>query len=205
MLMACSGNGSKSETAFDENLINQQLIQDSLQKEAERIEAEKAELERIKQEQIEKERLEAEQLEAERVEAERVEAERVEAEQKKKEWNGVNSRSELKSKLDGTTWETVKPYSVTNLYYRFEIKGNKVIWSSAFPTRNYDDPKDWGNPVTFNIHDIAEPRQGTYCVILKAPDEDAIENAVPTILVFMGKNAYYSLGGEMGPALKKVK
>lgn len=188
-LISCSGNGRKSEATSDE-VINQQLLQDSLQKEAERIEAEKAELERLRQEQLE---------------AERLEAERLEAEQKQKEWNGVNSRTELKSKLDGTTWETVKPYAVTNLYYRFEIKGNKVIWSSAFPTRNYDDPKDWGNPFTFNIYDIAEPRQGTYCVILKAPDEDAIENAVPTILVFKGKDAYYSLGGEMGPALKKVK
>ena len=191
-ILSCSGGKQYEYNTYEDTASYEVAEVDAATEatEVEKQEAEKVELERLRQEQLKKERLEAE---------------RLEAEQKKKEWNGANSRTDLKSKLDGTTWETVRPYAVTNLYYRFEIKGNKVIWSSAFPSRNYDDPKDWSKSFTFNIYDIAEPRQGTYCVILKAPDEDAIENAAPTILVFKGRDAYYSLGGEMGPALKKVK
>lgn len=132
------------------------------------------------------------------------ERERIEAEKKKKEWHGANSRSDLKEKLNGTTWETVEPYNLTGLVYRFEINGNKVKWLSAKPTRNYDDTKSWDLQYTFLLDDIAEPKRGTFCVILRPSNKDDIENLVATILVFRDENAYFTFGGEIGPSLKKI-
>lgn len=150
------------------------------------------------------ERLQREQEEQARIKAEKEEQERIEAEKKKKEWHGASSRSDLKAKLNGTTWETTSPYHLTGLLYRFEITGNNVRNLCVKPTRNYDDPKDWGAVEEFYIYEIAEPKQGTFCVILKAKKEDSMANLVPTILVFRDDDAYYSLDGEIGPSLKKI-
>lgn len=120
------------------------------------------------------------------------------------EWCGATSRSDLKSKLNGTTWETTSRNSTTGLYYKFEIIGSSITMRSARPTRNYDDAKDWGNGFSMIINDIAEPQEGLYCVICKAVDENDVRGAVPTILVFQGKTAYYSLGGDIEAALKKT-
>ena len=120
------------------------------------------------------------------------------------EWCSVTSRSDLKNKLNGTIWETTSSYSTTGLYYKFEINSNSVTMRSARPTRNYDDAKDWGDGFSMIIDDIAEPKEGLYCVICKAVDENDARGAVPTILVFHGKTAFYSLGGDKGPSLKKI-
>lgn len=174
VMTSCNGNGGTS-TQQDNSTQLEQQKQDSI-REA------NAEAERIKKEQEEQARREAE----------------------KKEWHGATSRSDLKSKLDGTTWETTSTYSVTGLLYKFVINGNSVTMYSARPTRNYDDPKDWSSSFDMVIEDIAEPQQGLYCVICKAVDDTDARGAVPTFLVFQGETATYSLGGDKGPNLKKI-
>ncbi|MCM1220718.1 MAG: hypothetical protein NC301_02860 [Bacteroides sp.] len=174
-MASCGGNSATSEK--DNSAQVEQQKQDSIREANERAEAE-----RIQKEKEEQARLEAEQ----------------------KEWHGATSRSDLKSKINGTTWETTSSYSVTGLYYKFVINGNSVKMYSARPTRNYDDPKDWGDSFDMVIEDIAEPQQGLYCVICKAVDDTDARGAVPTILVFQGETVTYSLGGDKGPNMKKV-
>ena len=190
-MIACGG-GQSSSSKQDEVTATEKQKQDSV-REA------NAEAERIKKEQEEQAR-----LEAERIKKEQEEQERLEAERRKKEWHGANSRSDLKAKLNGTTWETTSAYSVTGLHYKFVISGNSVRMYSARPTRNYDDPKDWSSSFDMVIEDIAEPQQGLYCVICKAVDDTDARGAVPTFLVFQGETATYSLGGDKGPNLKKI-
>lgn len=158
-----------------------------------------AEADSIKKAQEEQARLEADSMK--KVQEEQA---RLEAEREAKKWKGATSRSDLKSKLNGTTWETTSPYSVTGLHYQFKINGNSVTMRSSLPTRNYDDEKEWGEPFNMTIDDIAEPKKGLYCVICKAIDENDARGAVPTILVFQDETVIYSLGGDKGPNLKKI-
>lgn len=187
VMTSCNGNGGTTSTQQDNSTQLEQQKQDSIREANAMAEAER--LQKVKEDSLK------------RAQEER---ERIEAEKKKKEWHGANSRSELKEKLNGTTWETVEPYNLTGLVYRFEINGNKVKWLSAKPTRNYDDTKSWDLQYTFLLDDIAEPKRGTFCVILRPSNEDDIENLAATILVFRDENAYYTFGGEIGPSLKKI-
>ena len=154
----------------------------------------------------EKARLEAEEqarLEAE--EKARLEAEeQARIEKEKKEWNGASSRSDLRSKINNTIWESTTRDDGTGLYYKFIIKGNSATWYSARPTPNYDDEKEWRNPIEMNLYDIYEPEEGLYVVVLKVSDETDPTGAVPYALVFDGKTVTFSRGGQKSSRMKKI-
>lgn len=109
-------------------------------------------------------------------------------------WAGASSRDDLRQKLDGTTWETVKPDGVSGLYYRFVIRGNNVTRYTCMPTRNYDDPKTWDNAEALEIYDVYEPKEGLFVVPLKG--KKGIDEIAPTYLVFKGAWTFFSWGSD---------
>ena len=110
-------------------------------------------------------------------------------------WKGASSRSDLQRKLEGTTWETTRPDGLTNLYHKFVISGDEVKEYTARQTRNYNDPKNWGNLTEWDIHSINEPDQGLYVVALKGKPGSGVYEETPVFLVFKGTMCFYSLAG----------
>ena len=111
-------------------------------------------------------------------------------------WHEITSRSEVKSRINGTTWETIEYDTDTGLWYKFVIYGDNVDEYSAMRTRNYNDPKDWHLSVRWRIYGIYEPEKGLFCVALKGKDGTGIYEDAACFISFKGNLVFYSFGND---------
>ena len=109
----------------------------------------------------------------------------------KLEWTGVNSRDEVRQKMNGTIWETVEKDNYSGRWLRFVINGNYVEQYHAGSTLNYDDMKDWKPLYKWEIYDIYEPEKGTYVMALKE-----VEDRFPYTFIFLRENVVAFEWGE---------
>lgn len=109
-------------------------------------------------------------------------------------WYAINSRNEVKTRINGTTWETVERSPDTGLWYKFVIYGDNVDEYSAMNTRNYDDPKQWHISVKWRIYGVYEPQKGLFCVALKGKEGTGIFEDTPNFISFKENVAFYSEG-----------
>lgn len=109
-------------------------------------------------------------------------------------WHAISSRNEVKTRINGTTWETVERDSYTGLWYKFVIHGDNVDQYSAKNTRNYDDPKKWNISVRWRIYGIYEPEKGLFCVALRGKEGSGIFEDIPNFISFKDDVVFYSEG-----------
>lgn len=109
-------------------------------------------------------------------------------------WYEISSRNEVKSRINGTTWETTELDPCTGLWHKFVIYGDNVDEYSAKDTRNYDDPKKWALIVNWRIYGVYEPRKGLFCVALKGKEGSGIFEDTPYFISFKGNVVFFSEG-----------
>ena len=107
-------------------------------------------------------------------------------------WNGVKSRYEIKTQLDGTIWESIEVDPFTDRWLKFSINGNTVTQYYAERTYNYDDPKHWKKLFTWDIYKVLETEKGFYSIALKEKEG----NFSYTFLFFRGKTVGFGWGVE---------
>lgn len=107
-------------------------------------------------------------------------------------WNGVKSRYEIKTQLDGTIWESIEVDPFTDRWLKFSINGNTVTQYYAERTYNYDDPKNWKKLFTWDIYKVLETEKGFYSIALKEKEG----NFSYTFLFFRGKTVGFGWGEE---------
>lgn len=85
----------------------------------------------------------------------------------KAEWTGINSRDEVREKIDGTIWESTEEDVYLGRWLRFVIHDDYIDQYIATSTPNYDDPKEWSLLLQWKIEEVNEPERDNYRVVLK--------------------------------------
>ena len=101
----------------------------------------------------------------------------------KSKWTGINSRDEVREKINGTIWESMEEDRYLGRWLRFVIHDDYVDQYYAQSTLNYDDPKDWHPLYQWKIYGVYEQQKGTYAVAL-----EEVNNKFPFTFIFIRNN-----------------